>query len=162
MRALWTVVALLAALLLQSGIGIVAPGHGQALDPFLLVVVYCGLTGGEAHGMLAGVGAGWVQDIHFGGSVAGLSALTKLIVGYGVGLAGSRFLIVGTAARLVAVFAATVADAVLFDRLALVFEVPTSPLSVVSLLSRAAVNAFVGAAVFEAVDFRLRRREARP
>jgi rod shape-determining protein MreD len=161
-RILWTVVATVAALLLQSALGVVAPGHGRALDPFLLVVVYCGLIGGEAHGMLAGVLAGWVQDIHFGGSVAGLSALTKLLVGYGLGVAGNRFMIVGTAPRLLALFSATVADAVLFDRLAVVLDIPAAPLSILSLLSRASVNALVGAALFEAVDLRFKRRAVRP
>jgi rod shape-determining protein MreD len=162
LRAVWTAAAILAALLLQTALGIVMPTSGRVLDPFLLVVVYCGLAGGETHGMLAGVAAGWVQDIHFGGSVAGLSALSKLVVGYAVGLAGNRFMIVGTGPRLLVLIAATVADAVLFDRLALVFEVGAAALSVADLLTRAAVNALVGAAVFGVVDFRLRRWEARP
>jgi rod shape-determining protein MreD len=161
LRVAWTAAAILAALLLQTALGIVLPATGRVLDLFLLVVVYCGLSRGETHGMLAGVAAGWVQDIHFGGSVVGLSALSKLIVGYGVGLAGNRFMIVGTAPRLLALVAATVADAVLFDRLALVFEVRASALSVTELLSRAAVDALVGAAVFGVVDFRIQRWEAR-
>ena len=53
------------------------PAEARFLDPFLLVVVYCALVGGETHGMLAGAAAGWVQDVHFGGSVLGLSALAE-------------------------------------------------------------------------------------
>jgi rod shape-determining protein MreD len=137
------------------------PVHGRVLDPFLLVVVYCGLAGGETHGMLAGVAAGWVQDIHFGGSVAGLSALSKLIVGYAVGRAGNRFMIVGTGPRLLVLVGATMADALLFDRLAFVFDVRAAALSIPEFLSRAAVNALVGAAAFGVVDLRIRRWEAR-
>ena len=59
--------------------------QARVFDPFLLVVVYCGLTGGEVHGMLAGAAAGWVQDVHFGGRILGLSGLSKLLVGFGVG-----------------------------------------------------------------------------
>ena len=161
MKVAWTAAALLVALLLQSVLGILTPEHGWIVDPFLLVVVYCGLVGGETHGMLAGVAAGWLQDIHFGGPVAGLSALTKLLVGFGVGLAGSRFLIVGTAPRLLTLFAAAAADAVLFERLALVFEIPVGALSALAFLGRAAANALVGAVLFEIVEMRFGRREVR-
>jgi rod shape-determining protein MreD len=161
MRFAWTVAALLVALLLQSTLGVVAPDHGWIVDPFLLVVVYCGLVGGETHGMLAGVAAGWIQDIHFGGPVAGLSALTKLLVGFGVGVAGNRFLISGTAPRILTLFAAAAADAILFERLALVFEIPAASLSALGFLGRAAANALVGAVLFEIVEMRFRRREAR-
>jgi rod shape-determining protein MreD len=161
MRLAWTVAALLGALLLQSTLGVMAPDHGWIVDPFLLVVVYCGLVGGETHGMLAGVAAGWVQDIHFGGPVAGLSALTKLLVGFGVGVAGSRFLIVGTAPRILTLFAAAAADAILFERLALVFEIPSDSLSPIGFLGRASANALLGAVLFEIIEMRFRRREAR-
>jgi rod shape-determining protein MreD len=160
-RLAWTAAALVAALLLQSTMGVLAPDHGRIVDPFLLVVVYCGLVGGETHGMLAGVASGWVQDIHFGGPVAGLSALTKLLVGFGVGLAGSRFLIAGTAPRILTLFVAALADAILFERLALVFEIPSGSLSAMALLGRATANALAGAMLFEVVEMRFRRREMR-
>ncbi len=161
MKLAWTAAALLVALLLQSTLGVLAPDHGWIVDPFLLVVVYCGLVGGETHGMLAGVAAGWVQDIHFGGPVAGLSALTKLLVGFGVGVAGNRFLIAGTAPRILTLFAAAAADAILFERLALVFEIPAGSLSALGFLGRAVANALVGAVLFEIVEMRFRRREVR-
>lgn len=161
MKLAWTTAALLAALLLQSTLGVVAPDQGRIVDPFLLVVVYCGLMGGETHGMLAGVAAGWVQDIHFAGPVAGLSALTKLLVGFGVGVAGNRFLITGTPARILTLFAAALADAILFERLALVFEIPSGSLSALALLGRATANALAGAVVFELVEMRFPRKEVR-
>ena len=49
------------------------------LDPFILVLVYFGLRGGEVNAMLLGAAAGWIQDIQFGGEVTGLAALSKLI-----------------------------------------------------------------------------------
>ena len=161
MKLVWTGGALVVALVLQSTLGILVPGEARIVDPFLLVVVYCGLVGGETHGMLAGMAAGWVQDIHFGGPVAGLSGLTKLLVGFGVGVAGSRFLVVGTAPRLLVLFAASLADAILFERLALVFELPLSSLTILSLLGRATANALAGAVLFELAEMRFRRREVR-
>jgi hypothetical protein len=94
----WTAVAIVGALLVETGLSYLVTEPGRYLDPFLLVVVYCALTRGEAHGMLAGMAAGWVQDVHFGGQVAGLSALSKLLVGFAVGAASSH-LIAGAPAR---------------------------------------------------------------
>ena len=114
-------------MLVETALGYLFPGPGRLLDPFLLIVVYCALSGGETHGMLAGVGAGWVQDALFGGRVLGLSALSKLLVGFAVGLAGGRFLISGTAARALAVFVATLADGLLVPWLASVFTLEVLP-----------------------------------
>jgi hypothetical protein len=155
MRIVWTAAALLAALLVQSALSRIAPGQARILDPFLLLVVYSGLVGGESHGMLAGLAAGWVQDVQFGGPVVGLSGLTKLVVGFAVGVAGSRFLLSGTGARVLVLFAAGLADALLFERLAQAFELPIQPLSPVALLTRVTLNALVGSPLYELLDRRL-------
>lgn len=157
MRWTLTVAALLLALALQTGLSLVWPQESRLLDPFLLVVVYCGLAFGETHGMLAGALAGWVQDLQFGGAVTGLQALTKILVGFGVGAVASRFLIAATATRFLMLFGATVVDVLVFERLARVFEVPTSEVSAAGLLGRGALNALLGSLLFHAVDTRLRR-----
>jgi len=159
-KIFWTAVALLAALLVQSTLSQLAPGPARQLDPFLLVVVYCGLAGGEAHGMLAGLAAGWVQDVHFGGPVVGLSGLTKVVVGFGVGAASTRFLLTGTGARALVLFVAALFDTLLFERLASAFELAAQPLSVTGLLSRAALNALLGGPLYALAERRL-AREAR-
>jgi rod shape-determining protein MreD len=161
MRAAFSLAALLAALLLQSALTQLAPAQALLFDPFLIVVVYCGLAFGEAHGMLTGALAGWIQDSYFGGAVVGLSGLTKLLVGFGVGVAGGRLLVSGAGQRLVMLFAATLMDALLLERLAAVFELSVMELSFAGLVGRSAVNAIVGAGVFELLERRV-RREARP
>src|SRR5207247_5876711 len=119
----WTLLAIALAALLQSGFSLLHLPRGSALfDPFLMVVVYCGLTYGETHGMLAGAVAGWVQDVLFGGQIAGLSGLTKLILGFVVGLAGARFLLVGAGPQVLVLFVTTVVDALLMQWLASVFS----------------------------------------
>jgi rod shape-determining protein MreD len=128
---------------------------GRFLDPFLLVVVYCALVGGETHGMLAGAAAGWIQDGLFGGRVLGLAGLAKLLVGFGVGLAGGRFLISSAAARALAVLLATFADALLVQWLASVFSLEATGLSLVALASRGTLNALAGGLLFSLVDRRL-------
>jgi rod shape-determining protein MreD len=155
-KAAWTAAVILLALLLQSTLSQLAPAQARLLDPFLLVVVYCGLHGGETHGMLAGMAAGWVQDVHFGGTVVGLSGLTKLIVGFGVGIAGARFLVGSLPQRLLVLFVAALLDSLIHERLALLFDVALTELSFGGLLGRAAVNAVLGGAFIELIDRRLR------
>jgi len=157
MRVFWTALAILAALLLQTALGRVMPVQARIFDPFLLVVVYCGLTGGEVHGMLAGAAAGWVQDVHFGGRILGLGGLSKLLVGFGVGMGSTRFHLGEPAARLLVLMVATVVDAVLFGQLAQVFDVQAYELSPVGLIVRALVNGAVGMVVFETMDRQMRR-----
>jgi rod shape-determining protein MreD len=157
MKGLWTGIAILVALLLETALGRLVSGGSRFLDPFLLVMVYCALTGGEAHGMLAGMAAGWVQDVHFAGPVLGVSAFTKLLIGYSAGLAAGHFLIVGPAARALILLLATLADALVFQWLAAVFDLRVLDLSSLALASRATVNAVAGALLFELLDRRLAR-----
>jgi rod shape-determining protein MreD len=156
-RFVWTGVAIVGALLVETGLGYLVIEPGRYLDPFLLVVVYCALNGGETHGMLAGLAAGWVQDVHFGGEVLGLAALSKLLVGFAVGAAGSHLLIASTSARALVLLLATVADAVLVLWLASVFAIGASPMSPVTLASRATLTAVVGGVLFALIDRRLER-----
>jgi cell shape-determining protein MreD len=156
LRAAWAAGALLLAVAWQTAVTLLAPGYAWLLDPFLLVVLYYGLTGGELQGMLAGAAAGWVQDVQFGGTVMGLGGLSKLLVGFGVGLASERFMLVGSAPRLIAVFVATLLDALLLERLALMFEVPIAELSFAGLVGRANANAIAGVALLELLERRNR------
>jgi rod shape-determining protein MreD len=157
-RAFWTGLGLVGAVLVETALGHLIPTPGRYIDPFLLVVVYCALVGGEIHGMLAGVAAGWVQDALFGGRVLGLSALSKLAVGYAVGSAAGRFLMTGAAARALAVLVAAIADALLVQWLASVFGLEARPLGPLPLLTRAATSALVGGLLFTLVDRRLQRQ----
>lgn len=157
MKAFWTVLAILAALLVQSALTRMLPTYARIFDPFLLVLVYCGLTGGEIHGMLAGAAAGWVQDIHFGGSVLGLSGLTKVLVGFAVGLAGARFQLSEPGPRLLVLLAAALLDALIFSGLAAAFDVPTHHLPPAQMAARAMTCAVLGVLAFELIERRLPR-----
>jgi cell shape-determining protein MreD len=156
-RTFLTAFAILLALVASTAFGQLLPGLGRIVDPFLLVVVYCGLRGGETHGMLSGLAAGWVQDVHFAGPVLGISPLTKVVVGFAVGLAGTRFLLVGLGGRTIVLLAAAAADALLFQWLAAVFDVRVIDLGPLGLLWRATVNAGLGVGLFELLDRRLPR-----
>lgn len=157
MRVFWTVVALLAAFLLQSALTHVVPQQARMVDLFVLVLVYCGLVGGETHAMLAGAAGGWVQDVQFGGGVVGLSGLTKVLVGFGVGLSSSRFHLTEPGARVLVLFVATLVDALIFERLASAFDLRIETLSLAGLLTRATLNAALGGVLFFYVDRHLAR-----
>ena len=152
MRVFWTLLAIAGAALLQSALGHLSGRVAHTFDPFLLVMLYCGLTWGETHGMLTGAVAGWVQDVLFGGQVAGLSGLTKLVLGFVVGLAGTRFLLVGPAPQILVVFAATIIDGLALQSLASVFSIRTDELSAGGLAIRGGINALVGVVLFGVVD----------
>lgn len=159
-RAFWTGVAVFGAVLVETALGYLVPGPGRLFDPFLLVVVSCALIGGETHGMLSGVAAGWVQDVVFGGRVLGLSALSKLLVGFAVGLAGGRFLISSSAARALTLFVASLADGLIVPWLASIFSLELTALGMLTLLLRAAIHALVGAALLALVERRIERARA--
>lgn len=159
MKIFWTAVALLVAFLFQSALTHIVPRQARMVDLFVLVLVYCGLVGGETHAMLAGAAGGWVQDVQFGGGVVGLSGLTKVLVGFGVGLSGTRFHLTEPGARVLVLFAATLVDALVFERLASAFDVRIETLSLGGLLTRATLNAALGGVVFFYVDRYLARRK---
>lgn len=159
-RALWTAAALAGAVLVETGLAHLVTAPGRYLDPFLLVVVYCALVFGETHGMLAGAAAGWVQDALFGGRVLGISGLSKLLVGYAVGIGAGRFLIATTAARALVVMLASLADALLLQWLASVFSLEALFLPPLALATRATLSALIGGLLFALVDQRLARARA--
>ncbi|HET8644030.1 MAG TPA: rod shape-determining protein MreD [Vicinamibacteria bacterium] len=157
MKAFWTALAVLAALLLQSGLSQLLPPAARLFDPFLLVLVYCGLAFGETHAILAGAAAGWVQDVHFGGPVLGLSGLTKLLLGFLVGLAATRFQLTEAGPRALVLVGAALFDALFLWGLASTFDIAVSPPTLSSLALRAFINALLGTMLFALLERRLLR-----
>jgi rod shape-determining protein MreD len=156
-RIFGVALALLAALLLQTALTRVLPGHARIFDAFLLVMVYYGLAGGETDGMVVGALGGWIQDTQFGGSVLGLSGLTRVVIGFAVGTAGMRFHLSEPGPRALVLFLAALADGLVFGVVASAFDVAVSRLSPLEMLVRAGVNAIAGVLLFEVVDRQLRR-----
>lgn len=158
MKAFWTALAIVAALLVQSALSQVLPPAARLFDPFLLVLVYCGLSFGETHAMLAGAAAGWVQDAHFGGRVLGLSGLTKVLVGFAVGLAATRFQLTEAGPRALVLLAAAAVDALLLWLLAGAFDISMAAPAPSTLGARSAINALAGVLLFGLLERRLMRK----
>jgi hypothetical protein len=87
--------------------------------------------------------------------VLGLSALSKLLVGFVSGLAGGRFLLAGAPARALTLFIASLADGIIVPWLASIFTLELMPLGALALLLRAAVNALVGGVLIALVERRI-------
>jgi len=158
MKVFWTALAVVAALLVESGLSQVLPPAARLFDPFLLVLVYCGLSFGETHAMLTGAAAGWVQDVHFGGPVLGLSGLTKVVLGFLVGVAANRFQLTEAGPRGLVLLGAAAFDALFLWGLASTFDIAITPPTASSLALRAFINAVLGMLLFELLQRRLVRK----
>jgi rod shape-determining protein MreD len=155
MRGFRIAVSLLAALVVHAALGRFFPTHGRFFDPFLIVVVFWALRCGEGWGMSVGLLAGWLQDSLFGGTVVGVAPLSKLLVGFVAGVAGTRLLIAGPGGRTILLLAAAIGDVFLYQWLASLFSVSVSELSALEILARTMLTAAVGAFVLEAAERRL-------
>ena len=107
MRFLLAVAALLASTISQVLISGSWPAAARFFDLPLLVVIYYGITKGPTGALLAGTGAGLLQD-SLEGTLFGLSALSRALVGYLVGILGLRFALAPFVARVLVLAAATV------------------------------------------------------
>jgi rod shape-determining protein MreD len=151
--ALWALVAIALALVLQSGLTLLVPVHAALFDPLLLITVYVSLRRGETYGMLTGAATGWAQEIVFGGRILGVQGLARLIVGFLVGQAGRRFLLTGALSQFVVVLVAALADIWLAAGLAAMFEIQRQALSWTVLVARVVLNAACGAMAFGLADW---------
>lgn len=143
------------ALVIQAGLSLIGPRFAHAFDPFIIVIVYFALRRGETAGMLVGAASGWLQDLHFGGPVLGLSGLSKLVVGFCVGLVGARLFLTGGWERAAVVLGAALLDALLFERLLSFFDLPAEPISIGLMIARSIATALLGGAVFTLLDRRI-------
>jgi rod shape-determining protein MreD len=157
MNAVGPAFAILLALLSESALSLFSPEFSRLFDPFLLIAVYYALLKGETHGMLVGVTAGWVQDVHFGSRVLGLIGFSRTVVAFLVGLIASRFLITGALMRGLVIFLASILDAWLYESLAGLFNLPVHVLSLSDLLLRSAVTAVLGTLAFSGIDVASKR-----
>ena len=113
MKAAGVILAVAAALALQTTLARFIVRGTVAVDLVLVVVVYVALTSGPATGLLAGRFAGLVQDALSSG-VIGIGGLAKTMVGFLAGIIGTQFIVAQPLPRFVVFFGATVLHAVVF------------------------------------------------
>jgi rod shape-determining protein MreD len=139
-------IAIAAALVLQTILARYAIGGDTAVDLVLVVVVYVALTGGPVAGLLTGTAGGLAQDV-LGAGLVGVSGLAKTVVGFLAGVGGAQFIVAQPLPRLIAFSVATVVHAVCFYGLYALIEPRGFP--TIAVLTQAVGNGVIGVAAFQ-------------
>jgi len=145
------VLAIASALALQTTLDRFLGGTTAAVDLVLVAVVYVALTSGPVGGMLAGTGAGLIQDALTSG-LPGIGGLAKSIVGFFAGAVGQQFIVTAALPRLVMFVAATVVHAGVFMGLYVVLNLRTFAAPLRTVAAQALANALVGMVVFTVIE----------
>lgn len=152
MKAGWVLLAIAAALALQTTLArFVIRGGIAAVDLVLVVVVYLALTSGPITGLLAGTFAGLVQDALSSG-IIGIGGLAKTIVGFVAGVIGTQFIVARPLTRFLVFFVATLVHSGIFIGLYVLLDLRTFGVPTMAVISQAAGNALVGVLTFQAVE----------
>ena len=151
MRAAGVILAVVAALALQTTLARFLVRGAAAIDLVLVVVVYVALTFGPATGLLTGTFAGLVQDALSHG-IIGIGGLAKTIVGFLAGVVGTQFIVANSLPRFVVFFGATVLHAVVFMGLYVLLDLRHFGTPYAAVAAQATANALIGVVAFQLVE----------
>jgi rod shape-determining protein MreD len=153
-RAAGTILAVGAALALQTTLGRFLVRGVVGVDLVLVVVVYVALTTGSVTGLLTGAVAGLMQDVvtRVPSSIIGIGGLAKTIVGFLAGVVGTQFIVAQPLPRFVVFFAATIVHAVVFMGLYVLLDVRHFGTPVAAVSGQALGNAVVGVVAFQVAE----------
>ncbi len=138
---------LVLSLLLQSGLSLFLPISAY-MDLPLVVATWFALSRGELLGMVGGSLSGWFSEALFGRGIKGVSGLIRLVLGFGLGLLGSRFLVTGAIPRFSLLLTVTVIDTRAFEWIAPAFGLSPVQYSPAAMTVRGSINATVGLVLF--------------
>jgi rod shape-determining protein MreD len=142
------VVAVAAALALQTTLARFVIRGTVAVDLGLVVVVYIALTSGPVTGLLAGTLTGLLQDALASG-ILGIGGLAKTIVGFLAGVIGTQFIVAQPLPRFVVFFGATLLHALVFIGLYVVLDLSKYSSPYAGITGQAVGNAIVGVVAFQ-------------
>jgi rod shape-determining protein MreD len=158
-----SLLAIAAALALQTTLASLVIRGTAALDLVLIVVVYLALVSGPTTGLLLGTAAGLVQDSLSSG-VIGIGGLAKTVVGFMAGVLGSQFIVTAPLSRFVVFVLATILHAGVFMGLYTLLGLRQFDSPYAAVMSQALGNALlgvIGAQVIELLPGLGARRRAR-
>ena len=138
---------LLFALLLQGVLSLYIP-ISDYVDLPLVVATWFALSRGEIPGMVGGSLSGWLTEALFGRGIRWVSGLIRLVLGFALGLLGSRFLITGGLPRFVLLLTVTVIDTRAYEWIAPAFGMSPIQYSPLAMTIRGSINATVGLVLF--------------
>jgi rod shape-determining protein MreD len=150
-RTAGVILAVVAALALQTTLARFLVRGAAAIDLVLVVVVYVALTFGPATGLLTGTFAGIVQDALSHG-IIGIGGLAKTIVGFLAGVVGTQFIVANSLPRFVVFFGATVLHAVVFMGLYVLLDLRHFGTPYAAVAAQATANALIGVVAFQLVE----------
>jgi rod shape-determining protein MreD len=146
------ILAVAAALALQTTLVRYVARGTVAIDLVLVVVVYVALKLGPTPGLLAGSLGGLVQDALSTGGVTGIEGLVKTIVGFVTGVVGTQFIVAQSLPRFVVFFAATVVHQVLFIALSILLNLRQVGMPYAEIAEQATANAIIGIVAFQVAE----------
>jgi rod shape-determining protein MreD len=150
-RTAGVILAVVAALALQTTLARFLVRGAAAIDLVLVVVVYVALTFGPTTGLLTGTFAGLVQDALSTG-VIGIGGLAKTIVGFLAGIVGTQFIVAHSVPRFVVFFAATALHAAVFMGLYALLDLRHFGTPYAAVAGQATANAVIGVVAFRLVE----------
>jgi rod shape-determining protein MreD len=121
---------------------------GVTPDLPLIMVVLLALRRGPEFGCLSGFVTGLLQDAA-GGGLIGVQALTKAVIGFGIGVAGGRLRVSQPLVQVPGLVVLTIAEGLARFALLQIFRFPApfGELMMYVVLPQALCNGFIGAAV---------------
>jgi rod shape-determining protein MreD len=152
MKAAGVILAIVAALVLQTTLSRFIARAPVAIDLVLVVVVYVALVSGPVTGLLAGTAAGLAQDALSSGNVIGIGGLAKTLVGFLAGIIGTQFIVAQPFSRFVVFFAATLLHNVVFIGVYVVLDLRQFGTPYAAVAGQAVGNAVVGVVAFQLVE----------
>jgi len=150
-KAAGVILAIAAALALQTTLARYVVRGNIALDFVLVAVVYVALIAGPSAGLLSGAIAGLIQDA-LSAPLIGIGGLAKTIVGFLAGIVGTQFIVVHSLPRFVVFFLATIVHAAVFMGLYAVLDLRHFGTPYAAVAGQAAGNSLVGVVAFQLVE----------
>ena len=151
MKVAGILLAVAAALVLQTTLARFLVRGVVAVDLILVIVVYVALTSGPASSLLTGAFAGLVQDALSSG-VIGIEGLAKTVVGFAAGVIGTQFIVSQPLPRFVVFFGATALHAALFVGLYVLLDLGHFGTPYAAVVGQATGNAVAGVVVFQLAE----------
>jgi rod shape-determining protein MreD len=136
------------AVALQLALARYTVGGRWLFDIVLVGVVYAALNWGPVAGMLAGTAGGLVQDL-LSNDVVGTGGLAKTLVGFGVGVLGSQFVVARPTARVAVLICASVAHRLMFIGIHALIDQRWTAVSSTAILGETVLNAVCGLIAFQ-------------
>jgi rod shape-determining protein MreD len=162
-RTAGVLLALAAALTLQTTLAGLTVGASATVNLVLVAVIFVALAYGPGTGLFAGTAGGLAQDALAGG-IIGVGGMAKTLVGFFVGVLGAQFIVSQPLPRLVMFVSATLVHELCFQGVTALVESRGFRLDWSAALTQALANGVVGVLAFlvaEQAPGLAQRRQAR-